>query len=310
MVKMNTIDYVVPMVFADDKHWLRELRQAGSDAVGSNAARYRSWDTEELLIRCIRKFMPWVRNIYIVLASESQVQPWMEEYLTGDIKSSRDNNITPNVKIVYHRDFMPRQALPTFNSRAIEMFLHKIPGISERFLYGNADMFPIAPLYEHHFFAGNLPCIHMKEKEFPNPPNNFQMACMAGLNFVAEEFGLRFTDTWYKNGHSIAPILKSTCEHLWQRGGERIMASVSPFRESRNFNQYIYSWWQYLSGQYVDYTPERQLIMTYKVDAQDAARIILDPQVKMVCINDHEKIHDITYYASVVRDALEKKLEK
>ena len=170
-------------------------------------------------------------------------------------------------------------------------------------------MFPVAPLYEHHFFAGNLPCIHMKEKEFPSPANNFQKACMGGLNFVAEEFGQHFTTTWYKNGHSIAPILRATCEHLWQRGGDRIMQSVSPFREEKNFNQYIYSWYQFLSGQYVDYTPERQLIMTYKVEPQEAARIILDPQVKMVCINDHEKIHDITYYASVVREALEKKLE-
>lgn len=302
----NRIDYIVPMVFPDDKHWRRTLREAGSDATGAMAARYRSWGNEDLLIRCIRKFMPWVRNIYVVLASESQVQPWMEEMITSDEIAGHTE---PRLRLVYHRDFMPMAALPTFNSRAIEMYLHRIPGLSDRFLYGNDDMFPIAPLYEHHFFAGSLPCIHMMEKEYPSEPNNFQMACMGGLNFVAEEFGLQFTTTWLKNGHSIAPILKETCQHLWQRGGDRIEQSVSQFRETKNFNQYIYSWWQYLSGQYVDYTPERELIMTYKVDPSEAVRIILDPQVKMVCINDHEKIHDITYYASVVREALEKRLE-
>ena len=173
---MMQIDYVVPMVFHNDTLWRETFRSVGRMYDEYNICdfvRYRSWNTEELLIKCVRKFMPWVRNIYVILAQESQVQNWM---------------IDSDIKIVYHRDIIPSGFLPTFNSREIEMFLHKIPDISEHFLYGNDDMFPLAPLSEDDFFVDGKPCIHMTEKVFPEEPNNFQMACMCGLNFVAKEF--------------------------------------------------------------------------------------------------------------------------
>ena len=40
---------------------------------------------------------------------------------------------------------MPQQCLPTFNSTTIEMFLPKIPDLAEHFIYGNDDMYPMAP---------------------------------------------------------------------------------------------------------------------------------------------------------------------
>jgi hypothetical protein len=46
------------------------------------------------------------------------------------------------------------------------MFLHRIPGLSERFIYGNDDMFPLSQLEPEDFFRGRnadmegraLPC--------------------------------------------------------------------------------------------------------------------------------------------------------
>ena len=303
------IDYVVPMVFPDDQQWQRDLRRASRGSwYDASSVRYRSWGTEQLLIQCIRTFLPWVRTIYIILARESQIQSWMQPMIDGDITSSRNNGITPKVRVVFHRDFIPSEFLPTFNSRAMEMFLDRIHGLADHFLYANDDMIPVAPLARDDFFRDGIPCQHMTPKPFPSSPHNFQVACLGGLNFVAEEFGLTFTDKWMKNGHSIAPILKQTCRHLWQRGQDRITASISPFREPKNFNQYIYSWYQHLSGQYIDHTPVCSLQKAHIDTPAQMAAAILDPQNQIVCINDHEDCPDITAHAALVADAINRRL--
>lgn len=292
-----TIDYVVPMVFHDDVVWRENFRKVGSVYDESNLmnfVRYRSWGTERLLIQLVKKNMPWLRNIIILLAQESQKQEWMDE---------------EGVRVVYHREFIPEKYLPTFNSRGMEMFLKDIPGISDCFLYGNDDMFPLKPLEPTDFFrpaekgGALLPCIHMTEKPFPSSPNNFQMACREGLNFVAKEFGKRYRVTWLKNGHSIAPILKSTCEHLWERGRQEIEASITAFRLPQNFNQYIYSWWQYFAGEYVDSVPTRKYVNVRK-SVEEVVAALYDDEMKIVCVNDHECAGDYRAYASAVRNAL------
>ena len=194
------IDYVVPMVFPDDRLWQQDLNRAlGYRENHTNEVRYRSWGTEELLVRCIRKNLPWVRDIVILLARPSQLQPWM--------------NSLPGIRIVFHSQFMPKEVLPTFNSRAIEMYLHRIDGLSERFLYGNDDMFPLAPMQEDDFFYYGLPCLHWKMKSY-NPSKAFHMACLNGLNFVAAEFGKHYESEWIHIGHNVVPMIKSTCAPL------------------------------------------------------------------------------------------------
>jgi hypothetical protein len=69
------------MVFPDDLKWRHDyLTATGSfrdDRSALSSPRFRSWGTEELLIRCIRKNLPWIRTIHIILARPSQTQPWM-----------------------------------------------------------------------------------------------------------------------------------------------------------------------------------------------------------------------------------------
>ena len=298
MNETKTIDYVVPMVFPDDPEWRKVLRKAqGKDYEemdSDDTVRYRSWDTEELLIRCVRKFMPWVRDIIILLAQESQRQPWMDGY---------------GIRVVYHRDFMPAKHLPTFNSRAMEMYLHKIPGLSDCFLYGNDDMFPLSPQEETDFFRNGLPCQFYMAKTFPERPNQFHKACLNGLNFVGADYNLHYVKIWLKNGHGISPILKEVCTDLWKRHPKEMDASVTPFRQVRNFNQYIYGWEQHFSGRYFAHIPLRRYIGVGKVPVEKAVRIIAEPDCGIVCINDNEARKDITAYAEAVRQAIEDKLK-
>lgn len=301
------------MVFPDDPKWRHDyLAATGSFCDGHSticSPRFRTWGTEELLVSCIRKNLPWIRTIHIILARESQVQPWMEGYL-----AAKPQDTLPGVRIVFHKDFMPKEVLPTFNSRAIEMYLHRIPDLADYFLYGNDDMYPIAPMPEEDFFrvatesqhAGQvLPCLHYTHKTF-NPSKAFHQACMNGLNFVAADFGKHFDDYWLRMGHNVVPILKATCEMFWNRWPKKMQASVTPFRQTQNYNQYIYSWWQILSGQYIDHRAPRTYI---SVDAgiNDIIQAIRTAD-GLLCINDNNEVDDITNLAAAVRNEIQKRL--
>lgn len=86
------------------------------------------WDDNDELkysIRSVEKYAPWVRNIYVI--TNSQKPKWFN-----------DNN---KVKIVDVKDILPQNALPVFNSQAIETCIPYIKDLSEHFLYSNDDMF-------------------------------------------------------------------------------------------------------------------------------------------------------------------------
>src|SRR5699024_7061147 len=67
--------------------------------------------------------------------------------------------------IINHKDFLSKENLPVFNSCAIEINLHRIPGLSERFVYFNDDTFLIDYVKEKDFFKKGLP----RDEAIPNP---------------------------------------------------------------------------------------------------------------------------------------------
>ena len=328
------------MVFPTDPQWQRDLdyvRKYHEEA--ANEVRYRSWGTEELLIRCIRKNMPWIRDIIIVLARESQVQGWMKslpltpshwrENSAGETAGHKE----PRVRVVFHKEFIPEEQLPTFNSRAIEMYLHRIPGLSDYFIYGNDDMFPIGALKEEEFFrvamtsqqtgpcgpcveaqgtvaasgtgAEMVPCLEWKMMPC-NRASSFHQACMNGINFVGREFGRHYTTEWMHLGHNIIPMKKATCERFWQQHEKEMAESVTRFRLAKNFNQYIYSWWQIMAGEYVEYSAPHRYVST-KSDINEIVTAIREAE-GLLCINDNEGISDITNLAAIVRNEIAKRL--
>lgn len=91
-----------------------------------SASRFE--DNEELRysLRSIEKHAPWVRHIFIV--TNGQIPSWL----------NLDN---PRVSVVTHQDIFQNQThLPTFSSPAIETHIHRIPGLSQKFIYLNDDV--------------------------------------------------------------------------------------------------------------------------------------------------------------------------
>ncbi len=93
---------------------------------GIQPNKFREWHELLFSMRSVHMFAPWVRTIYLVTAS--QVPIWL-------------NTTHPRVRVIDHHALFPDPVsqLPTFNSLAIESVLHRIPGLSEYFLYFNND---------------------------------------------------------------------------------------------------------------------------------------------------------------------------
>lgn len=101
-------------------------------------------------IRSLERFAPWVGRIFI-LTCRPQVPAWL-------------NRAEPRVQVIHHDEIMDGADLPTFNSLAIVSHLHKIPGLSSRFLYVEDDMLFLSPVTPADFISP-----HNRQYVFANP---------------------------------------------------------------------------------------------------------------------------------------------
>ena len=294
------------MVFTNDQKWLDEYTRRG---IGKgNAARhvrFRSWGTEEMLVKCCMKYMPWLNAIHILLASESQEQQWMRPL-------DRYNGST-ELRIAFHRDFIPAHLLPCFNVNTIEMFLHRIPRLSEYFIYSNDDLFPLSPLKAEDFFRpaddGTLwPCQHHFEQKYPESPKIYHLFVKNGLDMIAADFGRQFVRTWIVGGHSMAPMRRSVIEKVWELHADRINQSFTEGRKPENFNQYIFPFYQHFSGQYFDHHPPRRYVGP-GVLTEQIAGILRDENAGIICLNDGKDVRDWERRAEIARREISAKLD-
>jgi hypothetical protein len=124
----------------DDPHWL----------YATSTARWRDRDELRHSLRSVEMYLPWVRQIFIV--TDHQVPSWL-------------NTNHPKIRIVDHTEIFPPDALPVFNSNAIESRLSYIPGLAEHFIYLNDDVFVNAPLTPDFFFdADGKPISYIDRK--------------------------------------------------------------------------------------------------------------------------------------------------
>lgn len=147
-------DAVITWVNGDDpKHQEKLKRYLPSEPGGGIKARYihptRFKGLFELwfCVKLIRKNAPWIDTIHLV--TDNQRPKWLTD------KEAEALNIALVDHSVIFSGF--EDYLPTFNSRTIETALHRIPGLSNEFLYFNDDVFLVRPTEEKDYFDGSLP---------------------------------------------------------------------------------------------------------------------------------------------------------
>ena len=171
---------------AKRRHAMRLLSTDGSEAIakfGNVEGRFR--DNDELLysLRALEKFFPDHGHIYLV--TDGQSPDWLKE--------------SERMTLVDHRELIPEASLPTFDSSNIESYIHRIPGLSERYFYFNDDVFFGAPVnVEDWFWPGGFYVTWSDDPEVSDEELR--------MDATAPENACRLSNRWLTN-KAVAPLL-------------------------------------------------------------------------------------------------------
>lgn len=146
---VDPIDIVISWVDgSDDKRAeaLLQSRETQNSVRGSmTASRWEDKDELRFCLRSIEQYAPWVRKIHLV-TSFGQRPSWI-------------NLDHPKLHIVDDDEILGTCCIPTFSSHAIESNLHRIHGLSNKFIYMCDDYFFNKPVMPEDFFDGEKICV-------------------------------------------------------------------------------------------------------------------------------------------------------
>ena len=269
MLMDTDIDIVIAYVDCSDPEWQKEYFKY-SNKIDQN--RFRSFDNLNYLLRLIDKNLKFIRNIFLVVSSESQVSSFINKN---------------NIKIVLHKDIIPKEYLPTFNILEIELFFNRINGLSDRFIYFNDDMFPLRKINSDSFFNMDKPCLKMKFNSYPI--SKFGFFCLNNKHLIEKDLNRKLDHEYgyWTPFHSALPLFKSDYDYFWDKYSNELYSSLSKFRELKNYTQYLFSMYRFYTKNYVETFLDFEYIQFNTFTLEEIVQIIRNKECSMICINDN-----------------------
>ena len=157
------------------------------------------------------------------------------------------------------------------------MFLWNIPGLSNKFIYTNDDVFALKPLAINRFFYKNF----IKETfKCSRLPDMFGQHCDNANKLIYGSL-----DNFKRPDHSFKAYLKSDLQKCYKEHSTEILKSISKFREATNYNCFIYNLYQDLKKHTIAGEIDCSYLDSFNKHILDAS--------EMVCINDTKPEYDI-----------------
>lgn len=265
--------------------------------------RYRNWENLRYWFRGVEKFAPWVNKVHLVTCG--QIPSWL-------------NLEAPKLHFVKHSDYIPKEYLPTFSSRPITLNLHRIEGLSERFVLLDDDCFLIDKVEPEVFFKNGLPC-DMAAFNAISPLSNFMHIlinniCVINDSFSKREMMRRHFRKWlspqagtklfrtlvllpwrhftgFYDHHLPQGYLKSTFEEVWESHEDvMLQTTASRFRSITDVSPWLFRYWQLTKGTFVPLNVNRNGAY-FEISDDSLDRIVntIECQKKrVICLNDGE----------------------
>lgn len=317
------IDFVVTWVNMDDPEWKTEFdKYSGkqdNEKNGVSVARFRDYGFFKYWFRGVEKFAPWVRKIHFICSGNPP--EWLD--LTN-----------PKLHIVRHKDFIPSEFLPTFNSVVIERYMYRIQGLAEHFVYFNDDFYIIRPISEERFFLNGLPrdiaafqynpswsqyyvriknniriinrCFDKKRvmKEFHEKWFDKSYGSKALMNYILKPYNKFIT---LRVPHNAQPYLKETFEEVWaSAGNELTLTSSNRFRKKTDYTPELFRTWQICRGNFMPYnTYQDTKMFPLMVKPKQAVEAIKNQTYALICLNDNVHIRNYDQVMSNINEAFE-----
>lgn len=261
------MDIVITYVDGRDPVWQKDYEKYTNKPL--LAKRFRDWGTLRYLMRGIEVNMPFVRNLYLVVSHESQVPKWV------------DKNV---VKVVLHKDFIPEEHAPTFNSTTLGLHLHRIEGLSDEYIYFNDDIFPLKECRREDFFRKGKVRIGISRHMLAH--SMYKQHCKQSNQLARRFLGKGSSLFYIRAQHCCIPILRGECEKIYESLHQEIEQSLTRVRSEKNLNMSLYMSYLYYTGKV---TPHRIPCKHISLGATSLKRLtssILTPSQPLVCIND------------------------
>ncbi len=290
----SPIDIVYLWVDGSDPVW-RAKRHAAALRLGTEAAqsmapysnvegRFRDNGELRYSLRALERFFPGHGHVYIV--TDGQTPSWLRT----------SNRLT----VVSHQELLPANRLPTFDSGNIESYIHRIPGLSERYFYLNDDVFFGAPVrLDHWFWSGGFYAAWSDDLAVAEGPMRPEDNSLENASRLSNQWlnGLpSLTQSDYRHtprtfAHSPRPMLKSLLFRLEDEAPElfeRVRSGV--FRTWDNptlVSDFVLRWaLAHGMAQIRDYA--HLYLATGDADPSDplAALVAVNGELDFFCIND------------------------
>lgn len=302
----NKIDFVITWVDGNDVEWQKERGKYIPDKnTDSRKSRYRDWENLQYWFRSVEKFAPWVNKIHFITCGH--IPKWL-------------NINHPKLNIVKHTDYMPKEYLPTFNSIPIELNIHRIKELEEKFVMFNDDMFIVKQMKPTDFFKNNLPCDSaLLNMDSPTRKGVRSYAEILNAEIINEYFkkydvikknwlkwfnvkydkkklvknlfllpGKRFTGI--KAMHLPYSYLKSTYSTVWEKEYKVLNeTSLNKFRSDYSINHWLMGNWQIATGKFIPRSTKvgvSVLLNDDDINNTKVFNVLKNIKYKMICIND------------------------
>jgi UDP-glucose 4-epimerase len=264
------------------------------------AARYRHLDELRYALRSVHMYAPWIRRIFI--ATDSPAPSWLCEH--------------PRVTIVRSEEFFADPSvLPTHNSHAVEAQLHRIPGLSEHFLYSNDDMFFGRSVEPEMFFtpAGHTRFVESEVRIGIGAPEAHRSGHDNGLRVNRALLREHFGRTILRDlSHCATPLRRSILFEMEKTFPEDFArTAASSFRSMTDISvtNSLYHYYALLTGRAAPTAePRVRYVQTTTMGALERIdRLAARGDVDMLCFNDGWET-DVPEHlrARAMHDALEK----
>ncbi len=317
------IDFVITWVDMNDPKWQAKFSRysdnKNNSRNGVSKARFRDHGFLKYWFRGVDKFAPWVRKIHFI--TDGQKPEWLDE-----------NN--PKINLVFHEDFIPLRFLHTYNSVVIERYLHKIPGLTEHFVYFNDDFYIIAHIGKERFFQNGLPCDIAVFDYNPSwsqwyrrIKNNIRII---NRHFDKKEVMALHHDKWFdksygikarwnyilcfydkfitlRTPHNAQPYLKTTFNEVWAAAGKELTeTSSNRFRALSDYTPELFRTWQICQGNFTPYNTYNDTKMfPLMVRPRQAVKAICRQSYTLVCLNDNVHIRHYDLVVNNIRNAFQ-----
>ncbi len=257
--------------------------------------RFVQNDELKYSLRSVEKYMPWVKNIYIV--SNCKMPQWL-------------NVNHPKIKII-KESFLLGKYAPVFNSNAIETFLADIDGLSENFIYMNDDNLLAAPVKPADLIDNNGKIIcRMTYSKKPGYPSvycdmiyNMQKVSEQKFGYKCEYFPHHNLDVYNKTAFNqcnkmCAELVEQTRNNRfrtaqdWQRVLISYYMLATGIGTLKVLNAYEVSWLQWLKHNLFDFGKKDSVVLSLHAKTKKYYKKLNRYKPKFLCMEDNEFSND------------------